>query len=270
MPILDAKKTRCPLCGAKNPIDAARCSICTRPLERNPLPTQAVYEEALWSTRIASKHSTRRRIDPVPVGFMLLVCAALLNYFVLGYGPSWAHVDPPPDKAGDWAVNRGQADYVADIPGVPMRAVVAAQGTSIETATVWVDSNWLRIRDDNTQSVGRLQEARDGAHAALVLGVGAAPADPAASLTAIVQAMLPGTELEVGGVSTQQDPPPGQQKISLVTNYTGFPEPADRGVVRATATVANGKIWIAASYVRPGDDPDLHHRLIEHFEPKLG
>ena len=89
------KKVKCPLCGAKNQKDARRCAICTRPLANDPLPSQAVYDEALWSTKIATKRS-RQRTNPYLLLVTAVAVALLANYFVLGYGPSWAH---EPDAA---------------------------------------------------------------------------------------------------------------------------------------------------------------------------
>ena len=269
MPLLENKKVRCPLCGAKNPVDAPRCTICTRPLQGNSLPTQAVYEEALWSTRIASK-GARTKVNPYAVLGLLVVAAVILNYFVIGLGPSWAHEQAEAPLGADWKVYRDQPDYAVDLPGSPIIGRADAQGTELTTATVWVGSRWQRIRDDDTRSVGALEEARVGVHAALVTAVGPAPGDPAASLTAVVQSMVGGTQLEPGGITTVQDPPAGQQRLVLLTNHTGFPEPNDRGVVRATAIVAGGRIWIAASFVRGGDDAALHEHLVEHFVPTIG
>jgi len=264
------KKTKCPLCGAKNKLDANRCGICTRPLKNDALPSQAVYEEALWSSRIASKSSNRTKINPYAVLALLVVGGVILNYFVIGYGPSWAHEAPTLGKGFEWKVYRGQPEYEVDLPGAPMVGSAAAQGSTLTTAAVWVDGHWDLVRDDNTQSKGKLDQARIEAYAALVTATGNAPADPATALTGIVQAMLPNTQLEPGGIETVQDPPPGQQRLTLATNYTGFPEDADNGVVRATAIVADGRIWVAASYVRGGDDPALHQRLVRNLKPKIG
>lgn len=269
MPLLENKKTKCPLCGAKNPVDAPRCGICTRPLQSQAaLPSQAVYEEALWSTRIASKQA-RGKINPYAVLAIAVIGAVILNYFVIGLGPSWTHEDSGPERGADWKVYRDQPDYEIDMPGQPMIGTASAQGATLTTATVWVDGNWAKVRDDNTQAAGKLDAARVAAHAALVVGSGNAPADPAASLTAIVQSLLGGLTLEPGGVTVAQNPPAGRQVVTLATNYTGFPEPNDRGVVRATATVANGHLWVVVSYVRGGDDAALHAALTDHFEPKI-
>ena len=263
--LLLEKKAKCPLCGAKNPVGASRCGICTRPLENDPLPSQAVYQEALWATRIASK-GARKKTNPYAILAVLAIGAVLLNYFVVGYGPSWAHEPTQVAKGSEWKVFRDQPDYVADLPGTPMMTTSTAFGASLTTATVWVDDHWDLVRDADTQSVGRLADARTKVHAGLSLASGPAPADPAAALTAIVQSLQPKSILQPGGVEVVQDPAFGQE-LTLTTEFNGFPEDADHGVVRATATVANGKIWVVASFVRGGDDPDLHARLTKHFVP---
>ena len=132
------KKAKCPLCGAKNPVDAPRCGTCTRPLQNDPLPSQALYDEALWSTKIASK-GARTPTNPYAVLALLVVAAVIVNYFVLGFGPSWAHEAKPPAKGFEWKVYTGQPDYRADLPGEPITGSAGAFGTTLTTATVWVD-----------------------------------------------------------------------------------------------------------------------------------
>lgn len=263
--LLLEKKVKCPLCGAKNPVNAARCGICTRPLRNDPLPTQAVYQEALWSTRIASKGS-RKKSNPYALLAMTALLAALLNYFVLGYGPSWAHVDPPPVKGATWRANADQPGYTVDLPGSPIQATTTSFGTPLDTATVWVDSNWATIRDARTQSVADLDRARRDAYAGLVTATGPAPTDAAASLTAVVTSLAPGAVVEPGGVTRVQDASYGEQ-FTLDSSFTGWPEPNDQGHVRATAIVLDGKIYVAASFVRGKDDKALHARLAKTFIP---
>lgn len=263
--LLLEKKAKCPLCGTKNPVDANRCSICTRPLDNAPLPTQAVYQEALWATRIASKGS-RKKTNPYAVLAMLIIVGALANYFFLGFGPSWAHEPEPQAKGWQWKEYRNGTEYVADLPGTPMETTVTAMGAPLTTASVWVDGRWDVLRDDTTRSVGGIAEARARIHADLVTAVGPAPTDPAASLTALVTALAPNVELASGGVTTVQDPAFGQQ-YTLTTTFTGLPEAAADGTVRATAIVADGKIHLAASFVVGGDDAALHRRLVDNFVP---
>jgi hypothetical protein len=263
--LLLEKKAKCPLCGTKNPVDAVRCSICTRPLDNDPLPSQAVYQEALWSSRIASK-TARKKANPYAVLGLLVVAAVIVNYFVVGLGPSWAHETAPVERGSLWKEQRSLPGYVADLPGTPMLGAATAGGSSLATASVWVDGHWDLVRDAGTQSVGGLAEANAGVHADLVLASGNAPADAIASLPAIVAAFVPGTQLAAGGVNTVQDPAFGNQ-LTLTTGFTGFPDEAGDGTVRATATVANGRIYVAASFVVGGDDSALHARLTSTFVP---
>ena len=172
------KKAKCPLCGAKNPVDAPRCGTCTRPLQNDPLPSQALYDEALWSTKIASK-GARTPTNPYAVLALLVVAAVIVNYFVVGLGPSWAHEAKPQAKGFEWKVYTGQPDYRADLPGEPITGSAGAFGTTLTTATVWVDGHWDLVRDRDTRSVGALDLARRNVHAALILASGPAPADPA-------------------------------------------------------------------------------------------
>ncbi|HNI35040.1 MAG TPA: hypothetical protein PLV93_06540 [Microthrixaceae bacterium] len=259
------KKAKCPLCGAKNPVGAPRCGICTRPLEEAPLPSQAVYQEALWSTRIASK-GARKKSNPA---FALLLVALVglgLNYFVVKKGPDWLHEPVQAPQGSTWKEYRDQPDYLVDLPGTPMVGTAEALGSQLSTASVWVDDRWDVARDDNTRSVGAMENARNRLHAGVVVASGVAPADPAATLSGLVASLVPNTELAVGGVDSVQRPAYGEQ-FTLTTNFTGFPEPSKSGTVRATATIWEGRIYIAASFVVGGDDKALHQNLVEDFHP---
>ncbi len=228
------KKAKCPLCGAKNPVGAPRCGICTRPLEEAPLPSQAVYQEALWSTRIASK-GARKKSNPA---FALLLVALVglgLNYFVVKKGPDWLHEPVQAPQGSTWKEYRDQPDYLVD----PHRGC---------------------------RELGAMENARNRLHAGVVVASGVAPADPAATLSGLVASLVPNTELAVGGVDSVQRPAYGEQ-FTLTTNFTGFPEPSKSGTVRATATIWEGRIYIAASFVVGGDDKALHQNLVEDFHP---
>lgn len=263
--LLLEKKVKCPLCGAKNTAGSPRCAICTRPLDNDPLPSQAVYQEALWSTRIASKGS-RARTSPAAILALVVLTAGLMNYYVFGLGPSWAHEPAPVVKGEQWKVY-DQPDYVADLPGEPMTSTRAVLGTQLTVASVWVDGNWNAVRDDRTRSAGGLEQARKAVTAGVFTASGPAPADPGASLSALVTSLAEGVTLEPGGVTAVQDAPVGEQ-FTLSTSFSGWPEESDAGTVRATAIVVDGRIHIAASFVIGGDDASLHRRLASKFEPR--
>ncbi|MFN8053068.1 MAG: zinc ribbon domain-containing protein [Acidimicrobiales bacterium] len=260
-----AKKAKCPLCGAKNPPDAARCGICTRPLANDPLPSQAVYQEALWSTKIATKQA-RKKASPSTFLSLIIVLGVLLNYFVLGFGPEWLHEPKATPKAADWQVFSGNPDFKADLPGHPMETLRKIPGSGLNAATVWVDANWDLLRDDETQSVAALDVARRRVHAQLTAAAGPAPADVAASIPAIVGALAPGSALADGGVTAVDQPAYGEQ-FDLVTTYVGWPDESGSGTVRAHVVVFDGKLFVAATFVHDGDDEALHRRLVSTFVP---
>ncbi|MBK6670275.1 MAG: hypothetical protein IPG46_11635 [Actinobacteria bacterium] len=113
------KKTKCPLCGARNEAGARRCQICTRPLTSDPLVTTAIYEEALWSRPVANAHR-RAEIRPGVVAVLVIVAALATNYVWLGYGPDWAHLPRVVEKGSDWKSYRSNPAYRADFPGDPI------------------------------------------------------------------------------------------------------------------------------------------------------
>lgn len=258
------KKVKCPLCGARNKVDAPRCTICTRPLANDPLPSQALYQEALWSSTIAtSRGNTGTGVSPWFVVGVLVVALALLNYFVVGLGPSWAHEPKAPERGFTWKEYRGDPAYRADLPGTPLVLPVDVAGTRLTAAAVWVDSNWNVARDGTTQSVAALDAGLRTAHGLIVTASGPAPSDTANAVGAMVAALAPGVALEEGGVTA--DGTTG--RFLLRTKFAGWPLPADEGVVRATVRVDGGTVFVAASFVRGGDDPALAERLVEQFVP---
>ncbi len=259
------KKAKCPLCGAKNPVEAVRCRTCTRPLANDPLPSQAVYQEALWSTKIATK-SARKRTSPYAILAMFLVVLALANYFVGGYGPDWLHEPKAQPKGNEWKVYGNNADYQVDLPGLPIESVAKAPGTDLAAATVWVDGHWDLIRDSETQSVAALEVARKSVHAQLVTASGIAPADVASSIPAIVSSLAKGSVLTDGGVTLVDRPAYGEQ-YDLLTTFTGWPDESGTGTVRAHVTVVGGKLFVVASFIVGGDDADLQKRLVKAFQP---
>lgn len=261
------KKVKCPLCGARNKLDARRCTICTRPLANDPLPTQALYQDALWSSTIATpRGSTGTGISPWFVVAVLVVGAAVANYFVLGWGPSWAHEPATPERGFSWKEYRDDPAYRVDLPGVPMVAPIDVAGTRLTAAGVWVDRFWDVSRDATTQSAASLDLSRRSAHALIVTASGPAPADTANAIGAMVAAVAPGVALEEGGLVADGS----SGRYLLRTRFAGWPEPADEGVVRATVTVHEGSVLLAATFVREGDDPALAERLVEQFVPTGG
>ena len=265
MQLLEKNTAKCPLCGAKNPTGARRCSTCTRPLENDPLPSQAVYEEALWARKVATKAS-RQKTNPYVALVALLAIALCANYFFFGYGPSWAHDPKPVPKGNTWKVYRDQPQYIADLPGTPMVEQVAGPAGPLTTATVWVNSHWDKVRDDNTESIGALAEARAQRYAILTTAVGTAPGDIAASADQTLSALAPGVTLAEIDVTEVQDPPSGRQ-FEVRANSSGWPEASSAGVVRARFIAIDGQVFIAAAFLDGADEVALYDRLVEMFIP---
>lgn len=261
------KKIKCPLCGARNKVDARRCTICTRPLANDPLPSQAIYQDALWSSTIATPRGTSGSgISPWFLAVALVVGAALLNYFVLGWGPSWAHEPTSPERGFSWKEYRDDPAYRVDLPGVPIVTPVDVAGTHLTAASVWVDRFWDVSRDATTQSAASLDVSRRSAHALVVTASGPAPADTANAVGAMVASLAPGVALEEGGVIADGS----SGRYLLRTRFAGWPEPAEEGIVRATVTVEGNTVLVAATFVRGGDDPALAERLVEQLVPTTG
>ena len=55
---------------------------------------------------------------------MAVVVAVIVNYFVIGYGPSWAHGTPPPEKGSTWRANKDQGGLPHGTPRYPVQPAV--------------------------------------------------------------------------------------------------------------------------------------------------
>lgn len=259
------KKTKCSQCGTMNPPGLTRCRICTRPLISDPLPTQAVFDEALWSRKVASRPA-RQRTSPYLVLVTAIAVGLMVNYFSLGYGPSWMHEARPIEKAADWKLYDTQPDFEVDLPGLPTVEKGGAAGISLTTSSVWVDREWHRIRDEETNSIAALDAARRNLHAGLFVASGTAPPTAITSIDALLASMAPGSELDGGTTTSLQDPPYGAQ-YDVERAYSNWPEASEGGVLRARVILFKGKIFIAATLSNGTDDAALHSRLISEFIP---
>ena len=264
-----AKKIKCPLCGAKNAGDASRCSTCTRPLSTDTLPSQAVFQEALWAERIASKQS-RAKTNPYVLLLAAIVIALVANYFWIGYGPDWAHVDQPLPKGSNWTEQRSRPEFRVDLPGTPMVATATdATGRSVTTSSVWLDSHWDLLRDENTRSTGGLLQSRRDLYAVTAVATTTDPGatDLRAAMSATIAAMAPGAVLGTTEVQQRQDPPYGEQ-FDLRAPYSDWPDAAGAGVVRARAIFLNGKVYVAATFFEQSEERALQDRLVRNFVPE--
>lgn len=259
------KKTKCPLCGARNEAGARRCQICTRPLTSDPLVTTAIYEEALWSRPVANTHR-RAEIRPGVVAVLVIVAALATNYVWLGYGPDWAHLPRVVEKGSDWKSYRSNPAYRADFPGDPIIESANGPTGALQLASVWVDAEWREVFDATTRSTGERVRARESLHAALVAANGTAPVDVRSSAVELVRSIRPNATLTNPSTTELQDPPYGRH-FEVVANYDNWPDGAGRGTVRARVVEFNGSAFISAVYFDDDVDTALFDRFVAEIVP---
>ncbi|MEZ5322220.1 MAG: hypothetical protein R2698_09135 [Microthrixaceae bacterium] len=273
MPVAISRKTRCPLCGTKNDSTVQRCHICTRPLpdrgDERPLASAALYDEALWSTPVNTTVVERRKTNPA-LGIALIAILALgANYLYFKKGPDWAHIPVPLERGFSWAERRDAPDFVVDLPGEPMILDLDGTAAGFRARSVWVDSQWNAVLDADTQSSGASMQARRDAEGLISVASGPLPADIATTLPAIVSAMGPGSTIDGAtlGASDHRPGDPFDATYTMSGHFIGWPDPAGQGTVRATASVREGRLYVATTFVLGGDDPALHRRLVRTFHP---
>jgi hypothetical protein len=260
---LTAKKIRCPLCGAKNDVDATRCQICTRPLGENSSKTEAIYQEALWSRSINQAPRARTRI--LPVLAFLVIAGLAANYLYFGFGPSWAHLASAARPGADWLQVDDPA-YRVDLPGTPQKFTADTPAGQYATRWVWVDDRWHAIRDSTTVSADALRDAGLNFSAALIVGVGPALTDPRQQSAEVVAAIQPGPTVDGLTITERQHPDFGVQ-YDVTGTYKLWPDRADSGVVQARVTQYNGSTYVAVIFFKNRVSEGLSDRLLSEFVP---
>ena len=265
MQLLD-RKLRCTLCGAKNDPGNLRCEICTRPFPSDGSAAQSVYEEALWTQPIDAKRRRKVAFHPIVAALILVAVAAVVNYEVTKWGPEWAHGPQDIVKASDWKTYRGQPGVRVDLPGNPMVSSVTAPSGVLAVAQVWVDGNWLLLRDADTRAVGPLATARASLYSTLVLATGAAPTDRRTGAQAAVGALEPDATVADLKTTELQNPRFGQQ-FDVTGTYTGHPDESGHGSFAARVIIFDGQMFIGATFAPGGVDPALHSEFIADLVP---
>ncbi len=264
---LTSKKTRCPSCDHRNPVDAHRCDVCTRVLDNDEAPSQVVYDEMLFAEPVSTRHVPRRRTSS-RVGMVVVLLITLLYVASVASTASWV---PYPfhdyfvDKGSEWRTYADDPLYTAQLPGSPANATVVGPSGQFATASVWVDSHWDTVRDVNTISPGALRDARTNLHAGLVTASGGAIDDPRLVAPEILEALRPGasvSDAEISGVERSD----GAEQFDVTADYSNWPDEAGSGTVMARFIQRDGSLFVMATYGRGGVEPDLQDSLVDGFE----
>jgi hypothetical protein len=265
MPVA-TKTVKCPSCGAKTPAGADRCRICTRNLPPSASPSQAAYEEALYSSPVrgSAVARTRRKLWPL----LVVVIAGLLvwNYLELGYGPAWAHRAEAHQPGDNWRTFRGIDGVTVYLPGEPIVESTGTAAGHLERARVGIDDHWDAILDAGVLSSGARREAESNLDATLAVGEAAAPSDIESAAPALVAGLIPGADLSEMTL-TQGAGAFGGADYQFTAAFAGYPDKGSHGTVRARLVVVDDHTYLAATFFHESQDTDLSDRLLEGFTP---
>ena len=258
-----AKTMRCPQCGAKNAADAHRCRTCTRPLDTVESSSNADFERQLWADPVTSR-PPREPVNRWLLLVVLLVAAAIGNYYWLAAGPSWAHVPKAVPKGSEWRTFSSHPPFRVAMPGDPETFTSATTAGVMTISQSWVDGHWDVIRDRHTQSVGALSEARHGYFAVVALGTVTAPVDPAAGAPQLVSSMeTPMSMSEL--TSTEVRYPSIGRQFDVSGRYANWPLDGGSGTVKARVIVEGGQAVVIAVFYRNTVDPALLERVVNDY-----
>lgn len=256
--LLHRGKVKCDACRASNDVDRDRCRICTAPLSYDGPTEDALWAQRLYRTAVSARLTQTGSRLP---GLILIVAlgAGLLNYFVLGFGPAWAHRQV--DLGGSWkTVAAFQPAAQGELPGSP---VLGSTG-NMNTAQVIVNRHGEAVLDDTIPSPNELLTAKNSRVATLILGVGTLDGQSLAdSAGERVRALLGTNELSEVQVTPQTVGPDGTNEVSVTGTLGGYPDPGRTSTVSATLINGGDQVVAAVTVSERSPVPGLHQRLVD-------
>ena len=228
--LLADPKLRCPSCGAKNPIDAIRCNTCTRQLPRDQMPSQAAFEEAMYSQPVREKATSAAWMSKSTLGILFLVALVFLNYQYIGWGPSWAHRDMVA-KGETWRTFRND-EFSVILPGNPEQQLIPTPVGDVQLYEVGVDDRWVSVLDADITAPAARIEGENDLYATVEVATGMISGDLATEAEALLVGTQSGTELSNVEVLPVENAKVGVQ-VSVTADYVGGPKNAGKGQVSA-------------------------------------
>jgi hypothetical protein len=260
--LLADEKVRCPSCGAKNDPDDERCRTCTRAMPREQMPSQAAFEEALYSRAVSKQQAGSKFLRRFTLVLLLLVGLAAANYYYLGYGPAWAHKDLQ-NHTESWLTLSGDG-WQTLFPGRPIEAHIPTASGQFDADTVLVDGQWNSVLDADVTTPGQQAAGRASQHAMVAIGVTATPGDLAAAAPMLVSRFAPHATYEEVAVTTPTDAALGTQLV-LTARVSDGGDEAPTGTVRARLVADGSTTYVIATFTANGDDRALQSALVKEF-----
>lgn len=256
--LMNRNKVRCDACRASNTSDRDRCRICTAPLEHEGPTHDALWSQRLYRTSVSEKltHAGSRLPGII---ILVVVAAAALNFFVLGFGPSWAHRSV--DLGGSWkTVAAYQPDIQAELPGDPQMG----NAGNMTTARVVVDRGGEAVLDGNAPNPNEELKAKNSRIATLTLGVG--PLDGGnlgGSAGERVRALAGSSQLRDVNVGPQKTNEDGTVQVEVTGTLDDYPNPGRTSTVDATLLGDGDTVIVAVTTNERSPVDGLHDRLVD-------
>jgi hypothetical protein len=263
-----ATKQKCPTCGAKNPPDSERCTICTRALHLDNSPEQHGYAEIMYAQPVRDTEQPEHWIRPAWIFAFLAVLMVWCNFQYWGHGPDWAHrPELTANHGGSWRTVSGVRGFSISFPAdARIDAIETPTGAGTRVASA-LDGRWITL-PTATSGLGRTTAARS---ADVVATVVATVADAPEALTnaasiSAVQSALPGVVLASPKSTVVPNPAYGTQ-VDVTGRYTGGVGRTGEGPVSARVIAHEGRIFVIATFGEGDLDQSLQDRLVAGFRP---
>ncbi|MEZ5373346.1 MAG: hypothetical protein R2704_11535 [Microthrixaceae bacterium] len=255
---MNRNKVRCDACRASNSADRDRCRICTAPLAHDGPTHDALWSQRLYRTSVSDKltHAGSR----LPGVIILVVfAAAALNFFVLGYGPDWAHRQV--DLGGSWkTVAAYQPDIQAELPGQPEMG----NAGNMTTARVVVNRQGEAVLDGSAPTPNEELEAKNTRIATLTLGVGTlGGGQVGGSAGERVRALAGSDRLRDVTVGPQETNDDGSTQVEVTGTLDDYPAAGRTSTVDATLLGQDDTVIVAVTTYERSPVEGLHQRLVD-------
>jgi hypothetical protein len=231
------------------------------------MPTQAAYEEALYSRPVSKRTANTRWVRPFTLLALLVLALLAWNYFTFGYGPNWAH-RPVAASQATWRTFRADG-WSALLPGNPVQSDTPTDSGDYHSYVVLVDGNWESILDADIISPGLRAQAIANQHATVAVAVTPSSGDLAAAAPALVQQLAPNATYQQPKVTTPSDGGFGTQ-VEYTAQVSDGAEAAPDGTVRARLVSDGATTWVLATFTANGDDTALNDAVVGGFKVGSG
>jgi hypothetical protein len=258
-----ATKVLCQSCGAKNRSGVERCAVCTRPLTVNAGTTQLQFENQLYGRPVRTAKPPRGEIHPVLVVVSVIAVILGLNYFVIGWGPAFAHRPEAVVPGEMWLPFHG-TDWSANLPHDSISDTVITPTGQAERVWAGVDDVGQTVIGGQSLAPGLAARGNFDLVTVVTVTAGTAPAELSAAAASMVQASLPGTQLSRVTVTPIPRPAVGTE-VKVIATFVGGSPLRGSGTVLSRVISVGGRAYVLSTFTHDGTSADLQDRLVAGF-----